>query len=565
MEYYIKMFKNNQVFSVRKSRKFRNLCGAIIAGAVLVVLGVGSASADEVATPANTNTANTTQVSPVNTTEKVEVSKDATFNTEVPTTAKLNEAVSNAKNAGVTVNETSATTVDSDKTAHSDYDKQAVAIDKATQDYQKATEAYNKEVEAYNKATDVATEGKGESQTTQDQGQYKTWQKVTVNNDGTFTSTHDLNDGVSSFAQGTLSGKINYTVSNNGDGSEKITVSTVDLNSYNLNVTGPNTAVNKDIRYVAKSPDGTEWFAWSHNGLESKDNAINKSFALNQTFNVKAGEYTPWVNFLKIDDTWIEDTFGQLYFRIQNKNTAPTAPAVASVSWHKDNVKKPISVSKQVVDADGKDINNGTVQVGQEIAYVLNGARIENQSAEAIKKWKLIDYLDGKHDEYLGWEPIADSLKGVKYANGSAVTVDDIVKNANVTYNAENHKWELDLPQTFFAKLDRKSAFDLDVKLKAKRIASGDAYNDVVQVVNDKTVISKTVVTHTPEKPKPVTPTGEKTPTTPVVYTPEAPKPANQAPALPKTGDAETGLTVIAGMLMAFSAVGIAGAKRKED
>ena len=72
-------------------------------------------------------------------------------------------------------------------------------------------------------------------------------------------------------------------------------------------------------------------------------------------------------------------------------------------------------------------------------------------------------------------------------------------------------------------------------------------------------------MTHTPEKPKPVTPTGEKTPTTPVVYTPEAPKPANQAPVLPKTGDAETGLTIIAGMLMAFSAVGIAGAKRKED
>lgn len=214
------MMSENKSYTVRKSKKYRNLCGAILAAALLLALGAANASADEV-TPSTTTT-NTTQVAPVNTTEKVEVSKDATFNTEVPTTTKLNEAVSNAKNAGVTVNETSATTVDSDKTAHSDYDKQAVAIDKATQDYQKATEAYNKEVEAYNKATDVATEGKGESQTTQDQGQYKTWQKVTVNNDGTFTSTHDLNDGVSSFAQGTLSGKINYTVANNGDGSEMI-------------------------------------------------------------------------------------------------------------------------------------------------------------------------------------------------------------------------------------------------------------------------------------------------------------------------------------------------------
>ena len=220
------------------------------------------------------------------------------------------------------------------------------------------------------------------------------------------------------------------------------------------------------------------------------------------------------------------------------------------------------------MDANGKDINNGTVQVGQEIAYVLNGARIENQSAEAIKKWKLIDYLDGEHDEYLGWEPIADSIKGVKYADGSAVTVDDIVKNANVTYNAENHKWELDLPQTFFAKLDRKSAFDLDVKLKAKRIASGDAYNDVVQVVNDKTVISETVVTHTPKEEKPVAPTETKTP---VVHTPETPQ-APQEPAvtnhLPQTGDQNSSGILPLGV--ALSLFGLVGAfvlrlKSKKD
>lgn len=71
------------------------MCGAILAAALLLALGAANASADEV-TPSTTTT-NTTQVAPVNTTEKVEVSKDATFNTEVPTTTKLNEAVSNAK------------------------------------------------------------------------------------------------------------------------------------------------------------------------------------------------------------------------------------------------------------------------------------------------------------------------------------------------------------------------------------------------------------------------------------------------------------------------------------
>lgn len=112
------MMSENKTYTVRKNKKYRNLCGAILAAALFLALGAANASADEV-TPstASTNTTNTTQVSPVNTTEKVEVSKDATFNTEVPTTTKLNEAVSNAKNAGVTVNETSATTVDNnDKT-----------------------------------------------------------------------------------------------------------------------------------------------------------------------------------------------------------------------------------------------------------------------------------------------------------------------------------------------------------------------------------------------------------------------------------------------------------------
>lgn len=68
-----------------------------------------------------------------------------------------------------------------------------------------------------------------------------------------------------------------------------------------------------------------------------------------------------------------------------------------------------------------------------------------------------------------------------------------------------------------------------------------------------------------PEAPaKPATPT--ETPKTPVTYTPsETPKApvTYQAPALPQTGEVETGLAVTAGIATLFSAVALAGVKRK--
>lgn len=68
-----------------------------------------------------------------------------------------------------------------------------------------------------------------------------------------------------------------------------------------------------------------------------------------------------------------------------------------------------------------------------------------------------------------------------------------------------------------------------------------------------------------PEAPaKPATPT--ETPKTPVTYTPsETPKApvTYQAPALPQTGEAETGLAATVGIATLFSAVALAGVKRK--
>ena len=81
------MCKQSQTFSVRKSRKFRNLCGAIIAGAVLVALGVGSASADEV-TATNNASSNvpTTAVTTATDTTSNATTAPATTNANTPAT-----------------------------------------------------------------------------------------------------------------------------------------------------------------------------------------------------------------------------------------------------------------------------------------------------------------------------------------------------------------------------------------------------------------------------------------------------------------------------------------------
>lgn len=520
---------------VRKYGK-KVVSGIALAGAVVLFGGV--VSADEVNSTSSVDNT-TTKVTPVNGTEAVEVSKNPTYTTSVPVSKDLIDSVSEAKNSGLTVTETESKSVESEKKGQEDYAKQSEAIDKTVDDY-------NKQVADYNKATNVESEGKGESESVTDAGHYNTWQKVTVNNDGTFTSVHDLNDGVSSFATGTLNGKVNYSVSNNGDGSEKITISSVNLDKYDLNVTGPNLAVNKNINYIVKDLEGNVLYSKGHDGSQSFNDVIGKTFTLNKVFNVKAGDFTPWVNFLKIDDTWIYNTAGQLYFKLKNTNEKPAVPAV---SWHKDTYEQPLTVKKDVTDKDGKDVNHGTVKLGDVVKYPLTGSLVD-VSAKPLYRYGFTDYLDTVHDQYQGYMAELTDKTSATLKTGEKVTDEMLRQNVTVSYDVKTGKWNFDVNKDFLSKLSPSSKFQVKAVISALRVKAGESIkNDVFHYVNDDVIYFGPVETKTPENPKPVTPVKDK-PVTPVEpVAPKAPV-VEKGSVLPHTGEKSTVLAMLSGIVL---------------
>lgn len=534
---------------IRKYGK-KVVSGIALAGAVVLFGGV--VSADEVSNSTSSVDNTTTKVTPVNGTEAVDVSKNPTYTTAVPVSKDLIDSVSEAKNSGLVVNETESKSVESEKKGQEDYAKQSDSIDKTVADY-------NKQVADYNKATNVATEGKGDAESVTDAGQYNTWQKVTVNNDGTFTSVHDLNDGISSFATGTLNGKLNYSVVNNGDGSEKITITSVDLDKYDLNVTGQNLAVNKNINYIVKDLDGNVLYSKGHDGSQSFNDVIGKTFTLNKVFNVKDGQSTDWVHFLNIDDTWIYNTAGQLYFKLKNTNEKPSVP---TVTWHKNIYEQPLTVNKEVTDKDGKDVNHKTVKLGDVVKYPLIGSLVD-VSAKPLYRYGFTDYLDTVHDEYQGYMAELTDKTNATLKTGEKVTDEMLRQNVTVTYDVKTGKWNFDVNKDFLSKLSSSSKFQVKAVISALRVKAGDSIkNDVFHYVNDDVIYFGSVETKTPENPKPVTPIKDETvtPVTPVVQ--KALVVQKQA-VLPQTGEKSTVLALVSGIvLFVFGLFGLKQTKK---
>lgn len=187
--------------------------------------------------------------------------------------------------------------------------------------------AYDQALSAYLNGTNVKTVMQANTDTDMASGQYQTFMTADVNQQtGEFSLKHDMNDGVSIIGRGELKGKVNYQVTSNGDGTETIKVTGIDLYNYSYQNLNRNTAVNKNINFHVYDNNGTELYTVAHDGQSSFSNDINKSFALNQTFTLTPGQQSSLFDFLKIDDNWIWNTHGKVYIAFQNANEAPQLP-----------------------------------------------------------------------------------------------------------------------------------------------------------------------------------------------------------------------------------------------
>lgn len=187
---------------------------------------------------------------------------------------------------------------------------------------------YNKLLQEYLNGTKLETKMDARTQSYNEQQQYKTFMKSEVDQaTGKFTLTHDMNDGVNIIGRGVLTGKINWLVTSNGDGSESVVINSIDLFKYIYTNLKPNSAVNKNIRFVVRDLQGNEIFRLNHDGERTISRDINKNVKYNNVkYSLKAGESTKMVEFLKVDDLWIYNTYGQVMIQFKNGNEKPKTP-----------------------------------------------------------------------------------------------------------------------------------------------------------------------------------------------------------------------------------------------
>ena len=226
-----------------------------------------------------------------------------------------------------------------------DYQAKKAAVDKANAD-KKA--AYDKAVAEFEKAVNTEISMSAKTQTDADSGQYKTFMTSTVNQKtGEFTLEHDMNDGVHIIGHGVLKGKVNWKVVANGDGSETITVSSIELYSYTYTNYYQNSAVNQNINFHVYDLNGKELFSVYHDGNTTFTKNINTTTAINKTFTLAPNATSSAIQFLTVDDNWIWNTHGQVDWQIKNTNVAPkspdyeqepTAPVAPKASVHKITV-----------------------------------------------------------------------------------------------------------------------------------------------------------------------------------------------------------------------------------
>ncbi|HFR3226146.1 TPA: SspB-related isopeptide-forming adhesin [Streptococcus suis] len=206
-------------------------------------------------------------------------------------------------------------------------------------------------------------------------------------------------------------------------------------------------------------------------------------------------------------------------------------------------------VHKDVLDKDGKSINNGTVQIGDLVTYKLEGWVIPAGRGYDIKEYRFVDLLQHSHDDYQSF--VIEAKVDFTLPDGTVIKKgDDLSSYTETVYNAQTGKFETRFKEAFLAQITRDQAFGADGYITVKRIASGEVVNEYTLYVNGNPVISNKVVTNTPEPPKPETPK------------PQAPAKVEKAQ-LPNTGDAASYSLSVAGVVTLFAS--LVGLRKRKD
>ncbi|MDG3143174.1 LPXTG cell wall anchor domain-containing protein, partial [Streptococcus suis] len=204
-----------------------------------------------------------------------------------------------------------------------------------------------------------------------------------------------------------------------------------------------------------------------------------------------------------------------------------------------------LEVHKDVLDKqDGKSINNGTVKIGDEVTYKLEGWVVPTGRSYDLFEYKFVDQLQHSHDLYLRDKVVAKV--DITLTDGTVIKKGtDLAQYTETVYNKETGRYELAFKEDFLKQVSRESEFGADDFVVVKRIKAGDVYNDYTLYVNGNPVKSNRVVTHTPENPKPSTPA------------PQTPVKGASVATLPHTGE-ENQASLLATMLGVMT-LGLAG------
>ena len=207
-----------------------------------------------------------------------------------------------------------------------DYNTYTEQVNKQIASNKETIDKFNKDYAAMKDNANVNVDGRVTTQNVDQLTYGNSVQNGSVNPDGTFSFTHDMNDSANDslgvLGTGTLNGKVNFTSAANGDGSTTVTLNSLDLWNYAYTSNRPNTGVNQNLNYHVYT-DGEEIYSVNHDGNSSFAEDINRSIALNKSYVLKPGETTGIIPILNIDDNWIINTHGQLSLDFTNPNVVP--------------------------------------------------------------------------------------------------------------------------------------------------------------------------------------------------------------------------------------------------